>query len=91
MDEMRAQIERLLRDFWHDRAIAVGEVPGSTEDLGAPLDSMTSMEAVMEIDALLGRTLPVERIIRQGGYESEEDFVSEVTKRVLEVVAEDAS
>lgn len=88
MDSMKSQIEQLLRDFWRDRAIALGELPGSTEDLGAPLDSMTTIEAIMEIDTLLDCKLPVEKIIRQGGYESEEDFVSEVTTRVLQVVAE---
>lgn len=88
MDSMKSQIEQLLRDFWRDRAIALGDLLGSTEDLGAPLDSMTTIEAIMEIDTLLDRKLPVEKIIRQGGYESEEDFVSEVTTRVLQVVAE---
>lgn len=88
MDEMRPQIEQRLRDFWRERSIAVTDSPTSTDELGAPLDSITSMEVIMEIDALVNRELPVERVIRQGGYVSEEDFVSEVTSRVLEVIAE---
>jgi hypothetical protein len=88
MDELKSEIEQRLRDFWQARAIAVSEAPTSTDELGAPLDSITSLEAIMDIDELLNRKLPIYRIIRKGGYESEDDFVSDVTAKVLEVLAE---
>lgn len=88
MKDMRAEIESLLRKFWEERAIAIDEAPTSVDELGAPLDSITSMEAIMDIDDLLQQKLPVERIIRKGGYNSEEDFVSDVTAKVLEVLGE---
>lgn len=86
MSELQAKIEQLLRDFWQQRAIAISDSPDSTEELGAPLDSITSMEAIMDIDELLDRKLPVEQIIRKGGYEDEDTFVSEVTAKVLAIV-----
>ena len=52
MSELQAKIEQLLRDFWQQRAIAISDSPDSTEELGAPLDSITSMEAIMDIDEL---------------------------------------
>lgn len=86
MSQLKTKIEQLLRDFWQQRAIAIGDSPESTEELGAPLDSITSMEAIMDIDELLDRKLPVEQIIRKGGYENEDTFVSEVTAKVLAIV-----
>lgn len=86
MTELQTKIEQLLRDFWQQRAIAISDSPDTTEELGAPLDSITSMEAIMDIDELLGCNLPIERIIRKGGYEDEDTFVSEVTAKVLEIV-----
>lgn len=88
MDDMRAQIESLLRKFWTERAIAINEDPTSIDELGAPLDSLASLEAIMEIDDLVQRKLPIDRIIRKGGYENENDFVSDVTTKVLDVLEE---
>ncbi|MGN2253195.1 hypothetical protein ACFWZ4_07455 [Frateuria sp. GZRe12] len=88
MESRQADIEKLLRDFWEERAISLEGEPCSIEELGAPLDSITSLEAIMEIDKLLNRKLPVDQIIRKGGYSDVDDFVSSVCSKVLEVISE---
>lgn len=88
MDDQKKAIETILTKFWDQRAIEMGEVPQSTEELGAPLDSLTSLEALLEIDLLLNRKVPVETVIQKGGYQTREQFVEEITTKVLKYVAE---
>lgn len=88
MDEQKKAIEEILGQFWDQRAIEMGEAPQSTEELGAPLDSLTSMEALVEIDRLLKRKIPVEAVIQKGGYQSREQFMEEISTNVLKYVTE---
>ena len=88
MDEQKQAIEAILGQFWDERAIEMGEAPKSTVELGAPLDSLTSMEALIEIDRLLKRKVPVEAVIQKGGYQTREQFIEEVATKVLKFVAE---
>ena len=55
----------------------------STDELGAPLDSISAVEAFVGIDKLVQRKLPVELIIRHGGYDSKDQFISDITAKVL--------
>jgi acyl carrier protein len=80
----KAQIEKVLADFWEANVIPVdAEGTGSTSDYIAPLDSMSAVEVLMEIDKLVGKELEAGEIIRPGGYDSKEQFVSDVTERVF--------
>ena len=88
MDEQKPLIQAILGKFWDKRAIEIGVAPGSTEELGAPLDSLTSMEALLEIDRLLERRVPVEAVIQKGGYQTREQFIEDITTNVLKFVAE---
>jgi acyl carrier protein len=71
-----------------ERAIPLEEVPQSTEELGAPLDSLTAMEVLVEIDRILKRKVPVEDVIRKGGYQSREQFIEEISERAFKYVSE---
>jgi hypothetical protein len=88
MNEQKKAIEAILGHFWDQRAIEMGEAPQSTEELGAPLDSLTSMEALIEIDRLLKRKVPVEAVIQKGGYQTREQFMEEISTKVQKYVAE---
>lgn len=88
MDEQKRAIKAILGQFWDERAIEMGEAPQSTDELGAPLDSLTSMEALLKIDRLLNRKVPVEAVIQKGGYQTREQFMEEITTKVLKFMAE---
>jgi hypothetical protein len=78
------QIEAALAQFWEDNAIA--DQTGSADDTLdylAPLDSMSAVEVLIELDQIVGQELRAGAIIRKGGYDSKEQFVSDVTKQVL--------
>jgi len=87
---MKAQIEALLEAFWDKRALEIIDDPLSTDDLGAPLESIAACEAFAGIDKLVGRKMPVELIIRHGGYESKAQFVTDVTRGVLKHLKENS-
>ncbi|WP_454828091.1 hypothetical protein [Pseudoxanthomonas wuyuanensis] len=89
MSEKKAEIEAVLGQFWEEMAIDLGEDPQDTSGLlGAPLDSITAVEVLLQIDALLGRSTPAEAVIRKGGYESKAQFVELLTTQILHYVAE---
>ncbi|WPN29898.1 hypothetical protein QMK54_29595 [Pseudomonas sp. P5_109] len=81
--DIKTQIETLLNAFWDKRAQDIIDDPLSTDQLGAPLDSISAIDAFVGIDKLVQRKLPVELIIRHGGYNSKEQFVTDVTDKVL--------
>lgn len=81
--DIRKQIEILLRNFWDKRAQDIIDDPLSTDELGAPLDSISAVDAFIGIDKLVQRKLPVELIIRHGGYHSKDQFVTDITDKVL--------
>jgi hypothetical protein len=88
MEHLKEQIEKRLAEFWDERAIEMGAGPQDISELGAPMDSLTSMEALMEIDQLVGREVPVDVAIKKGGYQTREEFVEHVTSNVLKFLAE---
>lgn len=91
MNDKKQEIEACLERFWDEMAIEMGEEPQDVGALiGAPLDSLTAMEVMLEIDKLLNRRIPADTVIRKGGYESREQFVEHLTAEVLKYVAEHA-
>lgn len=88
MEHLKAQIEKRLAEFWDERAIEMWEDPQDISELGAPMDSLTSMEVLMEIDQLVGREVPVDVAIKKGGYQTREEFVEHVTSNALKFLAE---
>lgn len=83
MPTLKEQIEVLLGNFWDEREIAITNEPTMIDDVGAPLDSLTACEAMIEIDALVGSKVPVDVVIRNGGYESRDQFIEQITDGVL--------
>lgn len=87
--DIKTQIETLLAAFWDKRAQDIIDDPLSTDELGAPLDSISAVDAFVGIDKLVQRKLPVELIIRHGGYDSKEQFVTDITDKVLRHLKEE--
>jgi len=51
------------------------------------LDSLTAVEVLIEVESVVGAALPIEKIVRQGGYSSKEQFIDEVTAAVKEFMS----
>lgn len=88
MPTLKQQIEDVLGNFWDEREISITSDPTTVDELGAPLDSLTACEAMIEIDALVQRKVPVDVVIRNGGYESKEQFIQQITEGVLKYLGE---
>lgn len=83
MNELQEKIEQTLGDFWDEREIAISCDPDSVNDLGASMDSLTACEAMIAIDDIVGQEVPVDVVIKNGGYDSREQFIQQVTEGVL--------
>lgn len=80
---MQADIENHLGQFWDKRALEIVDDPLSVDELGAPMESVMAVEALVEIGKMLNVKIPVEVVIRNGGYETKEQFVDLVTSGIL--------
>lgn len=84
--EMKREIEKQLALFWDKRALEIVEDPLSVDQLGAPLESVMAVEALVDIGKILKIKIPVEVVIRNGGYENKEQFVNLVTSGIVKYV-----
>lgn len=78
------QIKTILGEFWDANAIPVD--PQNATDTGefvAPLDSMSAVEVLILLEEVVGQELEASDIIRQGGYDDREQFISDITEHVL--------
>lgn len=87
MEDKREQISAALEAFWAGQTLDA-EGGSSVDDLVAAMDSFTAADALTEIEDIVGIELPTGDVIRRGGYDSRDQFVSELTQRVLDYVAE---
>lgn len=85
---MKSEIEKHLGQFWDKRALEIVEDPLSVDQLGAPLESIMAVDALVEVGKMLQIKIPVEVVIRNGGYENKEQFVNLVTSGILKHVKE---
>jgi len=86
MNEIETQIRAALNDFWDERAIPAGPSGATTvEDLVEPIESMTAVEVLVTLDEIVGLKLP-NSVIKPGGYRSKEEFIDELSTRVMEQV-----
>ena len=86
MNEHRAELEKILSDFWDGNEIPMDETPTTTDQLGAALDSITAVEVLLDIDTLFKRKIPAETVIQRGGYKDKEEFVTKLRDQILKVV-----
>ena len=89
MSDLEQQIRNALGVFWDDRALPVG--PGGAtivDELVAPVESMTAVEVLTDLDAIVGKQIP-NTVIQAGGYNTREEFIETLSAKVLEFVAEE--
>jgi hypothetical protein len=80
----KAEIESALGKFWDKRALEIVEDPLSVDQLGAPMESVMAVDALVDIGKMLKVKIPVEVVIRNGGYESKEQFIHLVGAGILQ-------
>lgn len=88
MEKLKSTIEQSLQAFWDAHSLAVDETSDAVDGLVDPLDSLTAVDVLLELEKIVGMELPEGRVIRRGGYDSKAQFMEDLTKRVLKYVAE---
>ncbi|WP_063893005.1 hypothetical protein [Burkholderia ubonensis] len=83
MTTLDAKVRATLEAFWDARALPVGPGGSSIVDaLVAPVESMTAVEVLLDIDPIVGRKLP-SSVIQAGGYMSREEFVDKLSAKIF--------
>lgn len=86
-------LRNVLADLWDANVL---EMPSNDESMDErvsadhpliALDSLTAVEVLIEVESVVGAALPIEKIVRQGGYSSKEQFIDEVTAAVEEFMS----
>jgi acyl carrier protein len=86
MDELKAEIEASLQNFWKERSIEGDKDSESVDDFIDELDSLTAVEALIDIEKITGMDIPEGSVIRRGGYDSKNHFIEHLTASVLKYV-----
>lgn len=85
-DKMKAEIEESLQQFWNDRAINVDMDSESIDDFIDEIDSLTAVDALIDIERITGMDIPEGSVIRRGGYDTKKQFIEHLTASVLKYV-----
>ena len=87
MSSLKTQLEAVLDQFWEQNVIPAPASDGvGIDGLLVPLDSITACESLLDIEPLVKRTLPIEQIVKKGGYKDKQEFVTEVSEAVLSYI-----
>lgn len=89
--ELILKIKAHLNDFWDEQSILVDVESTSIDELVAAMDSKTAVEVLMDVEDMVEMELPVGDVIRQGGYQSREDFVEGLTESIVKYVLDKKS
>lgn len=87
MEELGETIASALESFWASQTLDAGGTE-TIDDLVAAMDSFTAADALGEIEDIVGMELPTGEVIRRGGYDSKDQFVTVLTQKILDYVAE---
>jgi acyl carrier protein len=90
MNAKHEQLHDVLSAFWDQNVLEVPADEGDVDEeiaIDQPLvqlDSITAVDVLLDIEKIVGKHLPIEKIVRKGGYSSREQFIQEVTNAVDE-------
>jgi hypothetical protein len=90
MSTLESAIRTVLEEFWEEQSISVDGESTSVDDLVAAMDSFTATEVLERAEEIVGMDLPSGKVIRQGGYDSKDQFVDQLTSRILDYVGENS-
>lgn len=82
MTEIESKIRETLDVFWEDRAIPAADGGSIVDALVAPVESMTAVEVLVELDKITGANIS-NTVIQAGGYMTKDEFVEKLTTAVL--------
>jgi acyl carrier protein len=90
MASLSDQIKEKLREFWkecqlEDALDAEDELFSAT---GVMVDSLTACDVLLTLESLVDTKLEADKIIRAGGYDDEEQFVTHITEKVLAAIGQ---
>ena len=87
MAELAAKIREALEAFWDERAIPIeGGETTSVDDLVGPVESMTAVDVLVTLDAIVGLKLP-NAVIQAGGYQTRDEFINKLGASILAHIA----
>lgn len=81
-------LRNVLADLWDANVLGTPSADGAMDEhvpVDHPLialDSLTAVEVLVEVEGVVGAALPLEKIVRQGGYSFKEQFIDEVAAAV---------
>lgn len=81
MEPSSDEIRALLNAQWDN--LALPSANDGSDCLIPDVDSLTAVEALLALDEVLGTTIPME-LIKPGGYESKEEFVTELGDKIID-------
>lgn len=81
------QLKAALAKFWDANAIPVSPSATSSTDAMVPMDSLSAVEALIDVDEIVGFTVVADDVIRKGGYDNRDQFIDGLTARVLKIAA----
>lgn len=87
MEALGNKIASALEGYWASQTLDASSTE-TVDDLVAAMDSFTATDVLEEIEQIVGMELPAGEVIRRGGYDSKDQFVSVLTQRILDYVAE---
>lgn len=87
MEELGEKIASALETYWASQTLAASDTE-TVDDLVAAMDSFTATDVLDEIEHVVGMELPAGEVIRRGGYDSKDQFLTLLTQRILGYVAE---
>jgi hypothetical protein len=88
MGDLKSKVASELEAFWAEQAGGPAASGDGVDDLVAAMDSFTATEVLEGIEKLVGMELPSGDVIRRGGYESKDQFVEDLSTRIVQYVAE---
>ena len=90
MASLSDQIKEKLHEFWHECQLEDDLDGGLFGAMGVKVDSLTACDVLVNLEPLIGTKLEADKIIRAGGYDDEEQFVTQITAKVLEAIGHPA-
>jgi acyl carrier protein len=80
---IKEQIEKAISEFWEEIILEELALPEDAEKYIDTLDSVTAVDVLVRLEKIVEINLEPFKVIRRGGYESREQFMADLTAKVL--------
>lgn len=86
MPTLKQQIEAAINEFWEEVALTDEAAPAVAPDFPEAMDSLAAVDVLLRLGPIVGMELEPYQVIRRGGYDSKEQFLQDLTDKVLKLV-----